>query len=103
MTVLVYAEHNNHQLKAETHKLVNAAAKMGDEVHVLVAGSNCADVATEASQIEGVTQVLVADNAVYEHQLAENITAGQAAPGLDPGAAFRMACWPWAEMADSGR
>ena len=46
---------------------------MGDDIHVLVAGSNCADVATEASQIEGVTQVLVADNAVYEHQLAENI------------------------------
>ena len=73
MTVLVYAEHNNPQLKAETHKLVNAATKMGDDIHVLVAGSNCADVATEASQIEGVTQVLVADNAVYEHQLAENI------------------------------
>ena len=73
MTVLVYAEHNNHQLKAETHKLVNAATKMGDDVHVLVAGSNCTGVASEASQIEGVTQVLVADNTVYEHQLAENI------------------------------
>ncbi|MFS1703616.1 electron transfer flavoprotein subunit alpha/FixB family protein [Alteromonas sp. AMM-1] len=72
MAVLVYAEHNNHQLKSETHKLVNAATKMGDTVHVLVAGANCAGVAAQASEIAGVAAVLVADNAVYEHQLAEN-------------------------------
>lgn len=73
MAVLVYAEHNNHELKTETHKLITAANKMGDAVHVLVAGSNCAGVATQASEIDGVASVLVADNSVYEHQLAENI------------------------------
>lgn len=73
MAVLVYAEHDNQQLKTETHKLVNAALKMGSDVTILVAGSNCADVAAQASKIEGISKVLLADNAVYEHQLAENI------------------------------
>lgn len=73
MAVLVYAEHNNHELKTETHKLITAASKMGDAVHVLVAGANCAGVATQASEIDGVASVLLADNNVYEHQLAENI------------------------------
>jgi len=73
MAVLVYAEHDNQQLKTETHKLVNAALKMGGDVTVLVAGSNCADIAAQASTIEGISKVLLADNAAYEHQLAENI------------------------------
>lgn len=73
MTVLVYAEHDNHSIKSETHKLVNAALQLHSDVHVLIAGSNCGDAATQASQIQGVTKVLVADNAAYEHQLAENV------------------------------
>ena len=73
MPILIYAEHDNSQLKTETHKLVNAACKMGDELHLLVVGSQCADVAKQASEIEGITKVLLADNVVYEHQLAENV------------------------------
>lgn len=73
MTILVYAEHDNHQLKTETHKLVHAATKMGDEIHVLVAGFECASVADDAAKIAGVSKVLVADNAAYQYQLAENI------------------------------
>lgn len=73
MAVLVYAEHDNQQLKTETHKLVNAALKMHSDVTILVAGSKCADVAAQASKIDGVGKVLLADNAAYEHQLAENI------------------------------
>ncbi|MFT4995158.1 MAG: electron transfer flavoprotein alpha subunit, partial [Paraglaciecola sp.] len=41
MAILLYAEHDNVQLKSETHKLVNAALQMGDELHLLVAGENC--------------------------------------------------------------
>jgi electron transfer flavoprotein alpha subunit len=73
MTILLYAEHDNEQLKTETHKLVHAAAQMGDELHLLVAGENCTGVAEQASKIAGVTKVLLADNSVYTHQLAENI------------------------------
>ncbi|WP_026374830.1 electron transfer flavoprotein subunit alpha/FixB family protein [Aestuariibacter salexigens] len=73
MTVLVYAEHDNQQLKGETAKLVNAAKQMGEEITVLVAGENCAAVAEQAASLSGVSKVLVADNAVYANQLAENI------------------------------
>lgn len=73
MTVLVYAEHDNSTLKPETNKLVTAALGASDDVVVLVAGTGCADVAQAAAKVSGVSKVLVADNAVYEHQLPENI------------------------------
>ena len=72
MSVLVYAEHDNASLKTETHKLVNAAQKMGGDIHVLVAGEGCQAIAEAAAQIDGVAKVLLADNAAYKHQLAEN-------------------------------
>jgi len=40
-------------------------------VHVLVAGSNCKAAADVASKLAGVTKVLLADNALYAHDLAE--------------------------------
>ena len=73
MSVLVYAEHDNVSLKPETNKLLTAALGASDDVVVLVAGSNCAAVADAAANVSGVSKVLVADNAVYEHQLPENI------------------------------
>ncbi|MDC8831215.1 electron transfer flavoprotein subunit alpha/FixB family protein [Alteromonas gilva] len=73
MSTLVYAEHDNAQLKTETLKLVTAALQLGDDVHILVAGSQCQEVARQAASITGVTKVLTADNPVYAHQLAENI------------------------------
>lgn len=73
MAILVYAEHDNEQLKTETHKLVHAASQLGGEIHLLVAGLNCEAVADQAAKIEGVSKVLLADNAEYEQQMAENI------------------------------
>ncbi|WP_100641191.1 electron transfer flavoprotein subunit alpha/FixB family protein [Alteromonas facilis] len=73
MSILVYAEHDNSSLKAETHKLVHAATKLGGEINILVAGAGCQSVVDAAANISGVAKVLVADNAAYEHQLAENI------------------------------
>ncbi len=75
MAILLIAEHNNQSLKAETHKVVQAATAIGADITVLVAGFNCAAAANEAATIAGVDKVLVADNAAYEHQLAENIAA----------------------------
>lgn len=75
MAILLIAEHNNHSLKSETHKVVQAATAIGGDITVLVAGLNCAAVASEAASIAGVSKVLVADNAAYEHQLAENVAA----------------------------
>jgi len=73
MAILVYAEHDNQSLKAESYKLVNAAKQMGDDVHMLVAGESCQAVADQAANVEGVAKVIVADNAAYKDQLAENV------------------------------
>ncbi|WP_448214287.1 electron transfer flavoprotein subunit alpha/FixB family protein [Colwellia sp. MEBiC06753] len=72
--ILVYAEHDNSQLKSETLKTVAAAQAIGGDIHLLVAGHNCGAVASEAAKVNGVAKVLVADNAAYEHQLAENVS-----------------------------
>lgn len=74
MSILVIAEHDNVALKAETLKTVAAAAAIGGDIHILVAGSNCAAVADVAAKAEGVSKVIVADNVAYEHQLAENVS-----------------------------
>lgn len=73
MTILVIAEHNNGSLKTDTHKVVAAATAIGGDIDVLVAGNGCGGVADEATKLAGVTKVLVADHACYEHQLAENV------------------------------
>ena len=74
MSILVFAEHDNNNLKADTLKTVAAAHAIGGDIHLLVAGNNCQGVAQEAAKVNGVTKVLVAENAAYEHQLAENIS-----------------------------
>lgn len=73
MSVLVYAEHDNSELKPETNKLVYAASQIGADVVILVAGHNCDELAKSAAKIDGVSKVMVADNQAYEHQLPENI------------------------------
>lgn len=73
MTILVIAEHDNSTLKGATLNTIAAASQMGSDLHLLVAGSGCGVVAEAASQVQGVAKVLVADNAAYEHQLAENM------------------------------
>jgi electron transfer flavoprotein alpha subunit len=74
MSILVFAEHDNNSLKGDTLKTVAAAQAITGDIHILVAGSNCQCVAQEAAKVNGVSKVLVADNAAYEHQLAENIS-----------------------------
>ena len=74
MSILVIVEHDNSSLKAETLKTVGAAQKIGGDITLLVAGFNCQNVVDAAVKVNGVSKVLVADNAVYEHQLAENVS-----------------------------
>ena len=73
MSVLVYAEHDNASLKGATLNTIAAAQQIGGDVVVLVAGAGCAAVADEAAKVAGVAKVLLAEDAAYEHQLAENI------------------------------
>lgn len=75
MTTLVIAEHDNASIKGATLNTVAAAAAIGGDVHVLVAGANAAAAAQAAAQIAGVSKVLHADGASLENGLAENLTA----------------------------
>ena len=75
MSILVVAEHDNAVIKSATLNAVAAAKQIGDEIAVLVAGKDCGGAASASAQIEGVSRVLVADNAAYEHMLAENVAA----------------------------
>ena len=75
MTCLVVAEHDNAELKPATLSAIQAASEIGGDIHILVAGSGCAAVADQAAKVAGVASVKVADDARYEHQLAEPIAA----------------------------
>src|SRR5436190_11272578 len=77
MSVLVLAEHDNRALKPATLNAVTAASEIakaaGGDVHILVAGKECRPVAEAAAQVAGVAKVLLADDAAYEHGIAENL------------------------------
>ena len=73
MSILVIAEHDNKALNAATLNVVAAAQKIGGDITVLVAGAGAQAVADQAAQVAGVSKVLLADNAAYAHQLAENV------------------------------
>ncbi len=75
MALLVVAEHDNKSLKGSTLNTVAAAAAIGGEIHVLVAGSNAKPAAEAAAKIAGIAKVLLAEDAVYEHPLAEDLAA----------------------------
>jgi electron transfer flavoprotein alpha subunit len=74
MKTLVVAEHDNASLKAATLNAVAAAQAMGGEIDIVVAGAACDAAAAAAAQLPGVNKVVCADNAAYEHQLAENVS-----------------------------
>ena len=83
MSILVIAEHDNAALKPATLNTITAASEIGGDITVLVAGSGCDAVAQQAAAVNGVSKVLVADNAAYENQLPENLADLIAEVGKD--------------------
>ncbi|HAD47878.1 MAG TPA: electron transfer flavoprotein subunit alpha, partial [Idiomarina sp.] len=83
MSILLVAEHDNNAVDPSTLKTLAAAQKLGGDIHVLVAGKGCSTVADDVAKADGVSKVFLADNGVYEHQLAENIGALVAELGKD--------------------
>jgi electron transfer flavoprotein alpha subunit len=75
MGILVVAEHDNAKLKTGTANAVAAAAKIGGDIHVLVAGEGCGAAAQAAAGLAGVTKVLVADAPHFRGAPAENMAA----------------------------
>ncbi|KGE03562.1 FAD-binding protein [Pseudohaliea rubra] len=85
MGTLVVAEHDNATLNPATLNAVAAAQALGADIDVLVAGNGCGAAGEAAAKVPGVGKVLVADNAVYEHALAENtsLLIAELAAGYD--------------------
>ena len=71
MAVLLLAEHDNKTLAPATAKVLDAAAKFGSEVDILIAGENAGGVAEEAAKLAGVRKVLLADAPQLNERLAE--------------------------------
>ena len=74
MSVLLIAEHNNKELKSFTLNAVTAASQIDTDLHVLVIGHNCSDVAKKTSEIPEVKKVLHIEGSHYENFIAENFT-----------------------------
>ena len=75
MTALVLIEHDGHAVKQPSRSALAAAARLGGEVHALLAGSGLAEVSVAAARLPGVTKLLVADAEAYAHALAEPLAA----------------------------
>ena len=73
MASLVLAEHDNKTLNDATAKTVTAAAAISAPVHVLLAGEGCTAVADAAAKLAGVEKVLLADDPLYAHRVAETM------------------------------
>ncbi len=73
MSILVIAEHDNSELKSSTLNALAAATEIGNDINLLVAGSECGTVAEAAQQIPCVSKVLLANKTGYENALAENL------------------------------
>ena len=74
MSILLIADHDNSSIKPVTLNVLAAAKAIGGDIDVLVAGEGCSAAAEAAAKADGVTKVLVADNAAYAHHLAENLS-----------------------------
>ena len=72
MSVLLIAEHNNKELKAFTLNAVTAASQIDGDVHALIIGNSCGDVAKAASELPLVKKVITVEAPYYENFIAEN-------------------------------
>lgn len=73
MSILVLAEHNNKSLHPATLHAVTAARELGDDIHILVAGTGASAVSTQAALVAGVDKVLYSEAPCYAYPLAENV------------------------------
>ncbi|TCL72647.1 electron transfer flavoprotein subunit alpha/FixB family protein [Rhizobium sp. BK251] len=71
MAILLLADHDNNHLSDQTAKTLTAAAKIGGDVHVLVAGKGAKAAADQAAKLSGVSKVLLAESDELAHNLAE--------------------------------
>lgn len=83
MKILLIAEHDNQTLKSATYHALTAAKQIGNDIHLLIIGTQCESVAEQARKMPNLQKIMVADDPGYEHQLAENTAAIIADIGKD--------------------
>ncbi|HEY0124648.1 MAG TPA: electron transfer flavoprotein subunit alpha/FixB family protein [Rhizobium sp.] len=71
MAILLLADHDNTSLSDQTAKTLTAAAKIGGDVHILVAGKGAKAAADAAAKLAGVSKVLLAESDELANNLAE--------------------------------
>ncbi|QDZ02316.2 electron transfer flavoprotein subunit alpha/FixB family protein [Nitratireductor mangrovi] len=75
MATLLIAEHDNETLSDQTAKALSAAAGLGGDVDILVAGKGAKGVADAAAKLAGVRKVLLAEADALDQRLAEPLAA----------------------------
>ena len=73
MSILVLIEHDNKEIKSSSLHTVAAASQLDDDIHALVIGTNCSDVAAHAANIQGISKAIMFDAPEYEFGLVENV------------------------------
>lgn len=69
---LVIAQIDQQTLNPVTLSVITAAKKLTAQISVVVFGENTRAIAQEVARVVGINDVLVADDPVYQGQLAEN-------------------------------
>jgi len=75
MAVLLLAEISNGTLNEATAKALTAAKTLNEPVHILVAGDGVETAGRAAASLDGTEKVLLADDPIYAHHLAEPLAA----------------------------
>ena len=73
MSILVVAENSNNEIKSSTLNSIAAASIINEDIHLVVIGNKCEEVAKKAASIEKVKKVIHIDDPQYENSIAENI------------------------------
>ncbi|MEO1016913.1 MAG: FAD-binding protein [Pseudomonadota bacterium] len=75
MTTLVLAQHDNKILDKGTLHAVTAAVAIGGDIHLLVAGKDCATVAEAGAKAAGIAKIIHVDADSFANPVAEDLAA----------------------------
>ena len=71
MTVLVIAEHDNHNLKSSTLNTITAATKFNDEIHLIILGNSIENLINNCQSLQEVSKILKCDHEKLENPIPE--------------------------------
>ena len=71
MTVLVIAEHDNHNLKSSTLNTISAATKFNDEIHLIILGNSIDNLINNCHSLQEVSKILKCDHEKLENPIPE--------------------------------